>query len=224
MISKKFCKSTNNQRINTLVSERSFQTGHSLWVSNTQVDLDVLKQEVVLTEEEENRLNIIGYERRKREFLGVRYVVQSHFGKEERIVYSPNGKPMLENSGYRISISHSGDLEAVLVHENVEVGIDLQHYTDKIMKIATRFMSDAEKQHAGDSVWSTLVYWCAKEALFKYYAKGDVDFREHLFVEPFQTGDEGELKGHIFKQDGERDIRLWYEKLEDYMLVYTLNG
>ncbi len=224
MIFKKLRKSTNNQRFNTVISEHDFNTGHRLWVSNTQLDLDVLKKEVVLSVEEESKLNNIGYERRKREFLGVRYVVQSQFGKEERIVYSPNGKPMLEKSGYRISISHSGDLEAVLVHENLEVGIDLQHYTEKILKISSRFMNGEELNHAGGSVWNALIYWCAKEALFKYYAKGDVDFRENLFIEPFTSGDDGELKGHIFKEDGERNIRLRYEKLDDYMLVYTLNG
>lgn len=217
-------KSTNIDVAQNIILERQLISGHRLWVCNTQGDLDVLKKQVVLTPSELDKLNSIQYERRKREFLGVRKLVQQQFGKHEQIVYTTTGKPMLKESGYCISISHSGDYEVVLVHPNAEVGVDIQIKTPKILKILKRFANQTEFTLAEGDVWKSLVIWCAKEALFKWYSHGDVDFREELEVAPFELKDHGELKALVKKSNPAKELTLNYEKLEDAMLVYTVNG
>jgi len=217
-------KSTNIDVAQNIILERQLFSGHRLWVCNTQGDLDVLKNQVALTPAEIDKLNSIQYERRKREFLGVRNLVQQQFGKHEQIVYSETGKPMLKESGYCISISHSGDYEVVFVHPTDEVGVDIQVVTPKILKILKRFANEREFAHAEGDVWRSLVIWCAKEALFKWYANGEVDFRHELEVASFDLMEHGELKAWVKKSDPAKELTLRYEKLEDAMLVYTVNG
>jgi len=217
-------KSTNIKGAQHKLIDHQFKSGHHLWVCNTKDDIDVLKHQVILTESESKRLNEIQYSRRKREFLAVRKLVQDQFGNNERIIYSETGKPMLKESGYRISISHSGDYESVLVHPTLEVGIDIQVYTPKVLKILKRFASPEEFLHADGDAWKCLVYWSAKEALFKWYAKGNVDFKEDLFVESFEMLDKGDLNAYVKKTDPYSKLLLRYEKLTDAMLVYTANG
>ena len=221
---KKLGKSTNIKGLQHQLIDRQFDSGHHLWVSNTEESLDVLKEEVVLTTAESKKLDEIQYLKRKREFLSVRRLVQDQFGTNERIIYSDTGKPMLKESGYCISISHSGDYAAVIVHPTLEVGIDVQMCTPKILRILKRFAHPEELTNIKGDIWKSLVYWCSKEALFKWYALGGVDFKEDLFIEPFDLFDKGALTAYVKKTEPYAKVSLQYEKLLDAMLVYTANG
>lgn len=189
-----------------------------------RLDLQIIDHvwDIKLNPEELNKYREITNDKRKCEFLSIRKSIQTIYDENEYITYSSNGKPNLAISGHKISISHSKGLLGIILHNNLEVGIDLQHETDKIFKIKNRYMSTKELQSSNSEEWQLLTYWCAKEALYKYYSKGNVEFSSNLFVHPFKSEQSGILNGEIHMHDMNTTMPLGYEVIEDTMVVYTL--
>lgn len=191
-----------------------------------KLDLSILDHlyDIRLHPEELDKFRNISHNKRKCEFLSIRKAIQFVYDENEYITYSSNGKPALAISGHRISISHSKGLLGIITHPTLEVGIDLQHASPKILKIKNRFMSPEELTPDTDNEWPLLAYWCAKEALFKYYSKGNVEFNSNLFVVPFQLKDSGIMQGEIRMPDMHKALPLPYEVIEETMVVYTLES
>ena len=120
-------------------------------------------------------------------FLAVRQILKS-FDVDPLIhQYNENGAPFLTD-GRHLSISHTKDTAAVAISLD-PVGIDLEHYKEKIKKIAPRFLhkneiKDSEKSH--DIKYLTQI-WTAKEALYKVHCKPGIHFRTDLYVKPFKS-------------------------------------
>ena len=72
------------------------------------------------------------------------------------------------------------------------------------------------------------VYWGAKEALYKAYGKGELDFKKNILVEPFlyenipYHASDGEFQGTILKEDFKKNFNLFYRKIDNYILVYAI--
>src|SRR5688572_24596109 len=90
-------------------------------------------------------------------------------------------KPFLENEDYHFSISHCGDFAAVIVSNENRVGIDIEMISSKASRIAHKFISDEERFYFLQTSFSTeqlaTLVWSCKEAVFKWYGLGKVDFR-----------------------------------------------
>ena len=189
-----------------------------------RLDLKIINHisDIQLSPEELDKYRTISNSKRKCEFLSIRKAIQAIYDDDEFISYSKNGKPNLAISGHKISISHSKGLLGVIIHPKLEVGIDLQHETEKIFKIKNRFMSPDELLSSNNEEWQLLTYWCAKEALYKYYSKGNVEFNKNLFVEPFVLKNQGAIVGKINMPDIRTTLPMGYEVIEETMIVYTL--
>lgn len=95
-------------------------------------------------------------------------------------------KPFLPDDEYHFSISHCGDYAAAIVSKNLRVGIDIEIPTKKILGIEHKFISPAEKNALNPaSIEAITQIWSAKEAVFKWYSKGSVDFKEHIQIKSF---------------------------------------
>lgn len=106
-------------------------------------------------------------------------------------------KPYLANEEYHFSISHCGTYAAAVVSQTNRVGVDIEMMTPKVQKIKNKFLSDDElnlvNEHwpKGDiahiPVYNIpteplILLWSCKEAVFKWYGSGEVDFKEHIVV------------------------------------------
>ncbi len=94
-------------------------------------------------------------------------------------------KPFLSNEAFHFSISHCGDFAAAIVSRENRVGVDIELVTPKIKKITSKFMGDHEMQllRVNDNepgIELLTLCWGAKEAMFKWYGNGGVDFKEHM--------------------------------------------
>lgn len=160
-------------------------------------------------------------EKRKQEWLAARLLLKELLGYLPLIIYNEAGAPRLPYEKYSISISHTEGYVAVLLQEKPFVGIDIERRTDRICKIANRFMSDKElaaidSDHLSDHL---LIYWCAKEALFKLVGRTGVDFRSHLFIEPFSLSCSGSL--NVWDTlEGKRYFFI-YKVYKEYILVFS---
>ncbi len=107
----------------------------------------------------------------------------------ELIRIADTNKPFLENEAYHFSISHCGDYAAAMVSRTKRVGMDIELPAEKILRIASKFATEedqnAVRQIPSVDIFSkellqTTIIWSAKEAVFKWYGLGGVDFREHI--------------------------------------------
>jgi 4'-phosphopantetheinyl transferase len=131
------------------------------------------------------------------------------------------GKPYLSGHNTSISLTHSFPYVAVQIGHHYTVGIDLEQPKEKLFRIAPRIMSPTELADAGDNLVKHCVYWCAKEALYKIHGKRGLLFSNHLQVEPFQLGTQGDLVGVIALDGIVTKRNLGYLIKDDYVLVFT---
>jgi 4'-phosphopantetheinyl transferase EntD len=110
-------------------------------------------------------------------------------------------QPFLASEKYHFSISHCGEYAAAIVSGTSRVGVDIERITPRIEAVARKFLTEDEAHYFNEDYalfleqWGlrgrmhqeflTLI-WSAKEAIFKWYGRGELDFRQHM-----------QLKGNI---------------------------
>ena len=120
-------------------------------------------------------------EKRRLEFLASRYLLKYLIPDFSFIDLKSHseGKPFFEDSRVHFSISHSFPYVAVVIDEN-PVGIDVQIFQDKILRLQQKFLSTEERNLFDNSVEAITLAWAAKEAAFKWFGEGKVDFIQHM--------------------------------------------
>ncbi len=137
----------------------------------------------------------ITHPHKRLQHLAGRYLLKTLFPDfpYELIAIADTKKPYLANDAYHFSISHCGDYAAAIVSSAERVGIDIEIPTYKVERIRHKFLHPQELQileqyypkdnlPATDSPYyrTLTTLWSAKEAVFKWYGKGEVDFSEHI--------------------------------------------
>jgi len=150
-----------------------------------------------------------------------RYALQTLFQQPMRAFQrNAKGKLFLPHQSDHLSISHSGTYAGV-VRATVPVGIDIQIPTPKLARIATKYIDAARLEqlrahrHYDDYLH---IYWGIKEALFKAYGEGALQYIEHLHIESFDWQDEGRLIAKIEKPNFKASYQVVYQKTANYYL------
>jgi 4'-phosphopantetheinyl transferase len=132
------------------------------------------------------------------------------------------GKPLLIGfETLELSITHSYPYVAAIISLKTQVGIDLEQARPKLLKIAPRFLSEDELIATANNTTRICLYWCAKESLFKFYSKGNINFQKQLIIEPFEFSAEGELYAQIIVPEKNYRLKLEYVIHKDYVMCYT---
>lgn len=116
----------------------------------------------------------------------------------EEIRIADTRQPFLESEKYHFSISHCGKYAAAIVSRTRRVGVDIELITPRIETVAQKFLSEEEAHFFNEDYtlflekWGlrgrvhqeflTLI-WSSKEALFKWYGQGELDFKKHMQLE-----------------------------------------
>jgi phosphopantetheinyl transferase len=161
-------------------------------------------------------------DKRKLEFLAVRVALKKLLNKEYYICYTAEGKPFLTDNPYNISISHSKNWIAVAIQPNLQIGVDIECWSDKIPKLYKRFLSEEEQKYLSDDTKKSQIAWSAKEALYKIIGKTAVDFACQLQIHPFEAEEtSGELSAKHLVSD--KIYKLHYFQNENFVLVYCVD-
>ncbi len=107
-------------------------------------------------------------------------------------------KPFIENESFHFSISHCGNYAAAIVSTAQRVGVDVELFTSKVLKVKHKFLSDGEQlllEDFGDvnsdlHIRAITTAWSIKESLFKWFGTGEMDFIEHLQIEKLTMADQ----------------------------------
>jgi len=168
---------------------------------------------------------------RRSEWLAGRWLLHKLSDAPQRLPLAKDAfsKPFFpENQNLACSLSHSkGTVGALIVHRPPStvhrppsIGCDIQVLTQKMRRIAHKFLNEAEKSFAEsypDAKYFELLhlFWTAKESLYKAYGLKELDFRKNIFVENIQwNGFNGQGVGRVEKKDFRLKFQLFFSKIE----------
>jgi len=185
-------------------------------------NLEELQSLVHLYPGEKERFLNFRSDARKIEFLSVRALLKSLLGVCGPIVYSDRKKPYIHQSDYRISISHSRTLTAIMLSKKKKIGLDLEYMSHKVQDIFHRFVNQDEyiTSDPDRRTYHIYIHWCAKEALYKLCDKQDISFIKNLTIEPFEPQDYGVITGRVENRFWHDKFQLSYFSINNYIVVY----
>lgn len=169
-------------------------------------------------------------ENRRKETASVYSLLFAMTGNRNLVIgHEPSGKPYVE--GYKIGISHTKGFVSVILSMSCDVAVDIEYINIRVLRIADRFLREDEKPNAlqfskekkeeGDKdvvpdVIPTLLFWCAKETIYKLYSDERLTFQNIKIMDAEQGG---ALCGNNLIT-GE-SVRIDYTFNNDYVLTYA---
>lgn len=163
------------------------------------------------------------FRKRKAEWLCTRLLLKNLIGNDHRISYSEHGKPILDDEVYKfISISHSRDFVAILVHQNTDVGIDIESQDRNYAAVLKKYLSEEELIGVGNNIIIQSLYWCAKEAIFKLVPQDGVEFRKQIHILPFDPDNADQFKAQFISGENRTTYRLHFNVFSGNCLVWVI--
>ena len=149
----------------------------------------------------------------------------------ELIQIADTRKPFLPDEQYHFSISHCGDYAAAIVSKKNRVGIDIEIPVEKIARIMYKYVSAKEHEYfniiPGTAMDGSVMkldeptlLWSAKEAVYKWYGLGGVDFRKQIRLFNQQ---EGKQTIDCFFSKNESELIVHYRMFEGLVLAWVVS-
>ena len=156
----------------------------------------------------------ITHPHKRLQHLAGRYLLRFLFPDfpNELIQIASTKKPFLADEAFHFSISHCGDYAAAIVSRTNRVGIDIEIPTPKVARIRHKFLhaeelAIVEKEStvfpapnaATEDIFlrKLTLLWSAKEAVFKWYGNGEVDFSDQIRLQPLNDVPSMPGKGNL---------------------------
>ena len=190
----------------------------------TETEDELIQLSSVPTDEMEEIL-LYRSESQRRQKLAVRALLNEVFEEKMYLNHHDNGKPYLENCATNISITHTEKYVAIIIHDEEELGIDIESLDRNFAPVEQKALSEDEIDDLDDDKKNEqlAIYWCAKEAIFKRMSQNRVNFAEQIEVEKFNLKKEGELEAtFIHKDEYEEDFELEYMMFDRHVLVWLV--
>ncbi|MFZ5552331.1 MAG: 4'-phosphopantetheinyl transferase family protein [Bacteroidota bacterium] len=157
-------------------------------------------------------------DKKRMEWLAVRNILDQML-PGGKITYLDNGKPEIKE-GF-ISLSHCYPYAVVYFSGSSPVGTDIEKKSERILKIASRFLhpTDLNADQKSDIGLLTLI-WCCKEAVFKKHGGDTVNFGTHIRIGHIDS-ENHRVSVQITNESAEKEEVLFYQLIGDFVLAYT---
>lgn len=131
------------------------------------------------------------------QWIASRFLLHNLLGDKNysKLLKNSSGTPVSDDGTFHLSISHSESMVAVALSEQ-NIGIDIQQYLPKLSKIATKFILQKDLdliKKDKDALKIIHQHWGVKEAVFKAYGLGNLDYKENIFLEKVNLFFENEI-------------------------------
>lgn len=139
--------------------------------------------------------------------------------------YHESGKPYFLTKNSDLSLSHCENVIACQVSDKITCGVDVQLYKAKITRISDKYLNTEElnwvKQIQDEQVKikTLTAIWSCKEALYKMFGKGFIDYVNLFTLHPF-TAVTGTIKADADLGDGIRRYHFHAEFTETFVWVF----
>lgn len=181
---------------------------------------------------EELRLNpLITHPSQQLQHLAGRYLLRLLYPNfpVDQIRISESRKPFIPNYAYYFSISHCEGYAAAIVSTCYGIGIDIEGITARVDKVKHKFLSDSEMidwriatlEYEARMATLTLL-WSCKEAVFKWWGGGDINFCKSISVAAAILYPEGLLEATLLIGGIETKLRLNYHLKNELSLVWVI--
>ena len=195
----------------------------AVWqITETEDELKALSS---VPSDEMEEISLFGSESQRKQKLAVRALINELFDEKMYLDHRDNGKPYLENCATNISITHTEKYVAVIIHDEDDLGIDIESLDRDFSAVEQRALSEDEIEDLDDDSRNEqlAIYWCAKEAIFKRMSQLRVDFAEQIEVEKFRPKGKGELEATFIHKNGhEEEFNLGYVIFDRHVLVWVV--
>lgn len=184
-----------------------------------------LKELSATPTDEMEEISFIRSESLRKQRLAVRALLNTMFDEKVYLSHHDNGKPYIENNPINISITHTANYVAVILHDDEDVGIDIESLDRDFSAVEKKALSEDEIDDLEDEKRNEqlAIYWCAKEAIFKMLSVYNLDFAEQIEIERFRPRGEGELEATFINKDGdEEEFDLEYMTFDRHVLVWVV--
>ncbi|BCS84320.1 siderophore biosynthesis protein [Prevotella herbatica] len=149
---------------------------------------------------------------RRLEKLAVYSLLWKMTNSKIRISHNEAGKPIVD--GYNISISHTRGYASVILSKLKNVAVDIEYYTDRVARIADKFI---RKDEIAPDIDSQLINWSVKETVYKYFSEQSLQYFDMKLM-PFE---EFENTKRVFNLKMNSYLDVYYELNDKYVLTYT---
>ena len=170
-------------------------------------------------------------EERKIQHLAVRLLFKLMMPEADlsKMVMADNGKPYLQGVPFHFSFSHCKGYAAVAVSDSDSIGIDIEIIHPRILKVAHKFLNEAEKCMIAKLPESTHLnqmafFWAAKEAMYKQYENLGIDFAKDFNVLQLANEKRGVVPAQILHKGLNQTVQLDYHFGDDYVCVTCFTG
>ncbi|HYG51475.1 MAG TPA: 4'-phosphopantetheinyl transferase superfamily protein, partial [Flavobacteriales bacterium] len=102
------------------------------------------------------------------------------------------------------------------------IGIDIEYYGDRILKIRHKYLDENETRFCGNDSTKCIIVWAAKESIFKKFGGNTVHFAENVHVDEMTSEKQQMLHAKIEIDNKVITQRLFCELFDEFVLVYTL--
>ena len=129
------------------------------------------------------------------------------------IGHAASGQPLLR--GYHVGVTHTKGYAALMLSNSCDVACDIEHFSDRVERIKSKFLRKDEK---ADDLDSLLVHWCGKETVYKLFPEDNLQFSQ-MRVGPFSTMSDWACEVENMKR-GEK-VRIDFELTMQFVLTYA---
>jgi phosphopantetheinyl transferase len=181
-----------------------------------------LKEGILLSKNSATRLNSMKSELHQKGFVSIRHLLKEVGYTDIDLIYDEFGKPHLKDGKF-ISITHSYTFTAIIVSDDLHVGIDIEKQREKILKIAHKFTPFEEYKtfaNVDALIRKLTIVWGAKESLYKIFGKKKLLFLHHIYIEDFRFADE-KTTGEIRYNGENRAYKIVFLEFEGFTCVFA---
>ncbi len=166
----------------------------------------------------------IHHPKKKLEWIAGRLALDSilqHMGvRDYQLLKDVHGKPFLSNSNIHVSLANSLPYATAIVSTDVLVGIDIERPSEKLRRVARKFLSSKELDIALTDIDILCFFWCAKEAVYKIHGRKQLSFKDHMYIDVAEIKS-GILPVKVRHPDYTAYHTLIIERLNEYYVCYN---
>jgi phosphopantetheinyl transferase len=207
-----------------VIFEKTYENNTSVAVWEISETYEEIKAILPPEISDDAELTLIRHQQKRVQFLCSRLLI-NYLANSLGIIYSgiwkdKHGKPYLVDSLWQISLTHTLNFVAAAINPKEALGLDIEKPSEKIQRVATKFLSEKEILEAKNDAEKLCKYWCAKEAIYKLYGKKKVIVNQNIYVFPFEK-EEKKMIGHLKINNIDKRYNLYIEKISGYILVVS---
>jgi len=171
--------------------------------------------------------NDIAHPRKRLQHLAGRFLLPFLYPDfpNDKIMIADSKKPFLKNESYHFSISHSDDYAVAIVSRTQRVGIDVELFSDKVLRVKNKFLNEKEShftlQYNNDLKLLTTL-WCAKEAAYKWYSYGAISLKNNISTDRFLFNQEEIIAAQLSAKENIFRLNIHYKLFSNISMTWVI--